>query len=59
MGLIAVGIDNEDDKFGGFAMEKMKMESIDMTEKNIEIIEKYFPNCITEKNESSAGGGTH
>ena len=24
------------------------MESRDMTQKNIEIIEKYFPNCITE-----------
>jgi len=29
-------------------MEKMKMESVDMTEKNIEKIEKLFPNCITE-----------
>ena len=37
-------------------MEKMCMESVDMTKRNIEIIEKYFPNCITEKNESSAGG---
>ena len=37
-------------------MEKMKMESVDMTRKNIEIIEKYFPNCITEKNGSSTGG---
>lgn len=29
-------------------MEKMKMESVDMTEKNIEKIESLFPNCITE-----------
>lgn len=31
-------------------MEKMCMESVDMTKRNIEIIEKYFPNCITETN---------
>ena len=37
-------------------MEKMNMESVDIVRKNIDIIEKYFPNCITEKNESSAGG---
>ena len=36
-------------------MEKMRMESVDMTEKNIEIIEKFFPNCITE--EQIFGGG--
>ena len=29
-------------------MEKMKMESVDMTEKNIEKIGALFPNCITE-----------
>lgn len=29
-------------------MDKMKMESVDMTEKNIEKIEEIFPNCITE-----------
>ena len=29
-------------------MEKMRMESVDMTEKNIEKIESLFPNCITE-----------
>jgi len=29
-------------------MEKMRMESVDMTEKNIEKIELLFPNCITE-----------
>ena len=29
-------------------MEKMRMESIDLTTNNIEKIEKLFPNCITE-----------
>ena len=29
-------------------MEKMRMESVDMTERNIEKIESLFPNCITE-----------
>ena len=29
-------------------MEKMKMESIDMTAQNVENIDKLFPNCITE-----------
>lgn len=29
-------------------MEKMKMESIDMTAQNVENIGKLFPNCITE-----------
>lgn len=29
-------------------MEKMRMESVDMTAKNIEKIEELFPNCITE-----------
>ena len=29
-------------------MEKMRMESVDMTENNIEKIESLFPNCITE-----------
>ena len=29
-------------------MEKMRMESVDMTEKNIERMESLFPNCITE-----------
>lgn len=29
-------------------MEKMRMESVDMTEKNIEKIESLFPNCVTE-----------
>ena len=32
------------------------MESIDMTQKNIEIIEKYFPNCITEGEQIFGGG---
>lgn len=34
----------------------MKMESRDMTQKNIEIIEKYFPNCITEGEQIFGGG---
>ena len=29
-------------------MEKMKMESLDLTAQNIEKIEVLFPNCITE-----------
>lgn len=29
-------------------MDKMKMESVDMTEKNIDRIADLFPNCITE-----------
>ena len=32
------------------------MESRDMTQKNIEIIEKYFPNCITEGEQIFGGG---
>jgi len=29
-------------------MDKMKMESVNMTEKNLEKIGALFPNCITE-----------
>lgn len=29
-------------------MEKMRMESVDMTEQNIDKIATMFPNCITE-----------
>lgn len=29
-------------------MQKMRMESVDMTEKNIDMIVALFPNCITE-----------
>lgn len=29
-------------------MEKMRMESVDMTEQNILKIEEMFPSCITE-----------
>ena len=29
-------------------MDKMRMESVNITDKNIEKIEKMFPNCITE-----------
>ena len=38
-----------------FTMEKMRMETVDMTAKNVETIGKLFPNCITETVE---GGGT-
>ena len=34
-------------------MEKMRMESVDMTEKNIEKIESLFPNCITESRDEN------
>ena len=37
-----------------FTMEKMRMETVDMTAKNVETIGKLFPNCITETVE----GGT-
>ena len=37
-------------------MEKMKMESVDMTAQNIEKIGEMFPNCITET--YVRGGGT-
>jgi len=33
-------------------MDKMRMESIDMTEQNIEKIGTLFPNCITETKDS-------
>jgi adenine-specific DNA-methyltransferase len=29
-------------------MDKMRMESVDMTEKNIDRVADLFPNCITE-----------
>lgn len=29
-------------------MEKMRMESVDMTAKNVEKIVALFPNCVTE-----------
>jgi len=34
-------------------MEKMRMESKDMTTQNIEKIEALFPNCITETSDSN------
>lgn len=34
-------------------MDKMKMESVDMTEKNIEKIGELFPSCITEAKEEN------
>ena len=29
-------------------MEKMKMETEEQSKKNVELLEKVFPNCITE-----------
>ena len=29
-------------------MDKMRMESVDMTAKNIDKIAELFPNCVTE-----------
>lgn len=40
---------------GGKFMDKMRMESVNMTEKNIEIIEQFFPNCITERTNVRGG----
>lgn len=37
-------------------MEKMKMETPNLTEQNIEKIAELFPNCITET--KIGGGGT-
>ncbi|EFU76151.1 hypothetical protein [Lachnoanaerobaculum saburreum] len=37
-------------------MEKIRMESVDSTAKNIEKIAEIFPNCITET--YVRGGGT-
>ena len=37
-------------------MEKMRMESVDIAEKNIEKIAEIFPNCITE---TYVRGGVH
>lgn len=34
-------------------MEKMKMESINLTDKNINKIGELFPNCITETNDEN------
>ena len=32
----------------GLVMDKMKMETVDMTAQNIDKIATLFPNCITE-----------
>ncbi len=37
-------------------MEKMRMESVDIAEKNIEKVAEIFPNCITE---TYVRGGVH
>ena len=37
-------------------MDKMKMESVDMTSKNIEKIEALFPNCVTETVDADGKG---
>ena len=37
-------------------MKKMKMESTNMVDKRIDIIQIYFPNCITESLLKSGGG---
>ncbi len=37
-------------------MEKMRMESVNITEKNIEKVAEIFPNCITE---TYVRGGVH
>jgi adenine-specific DNA-methyltransferase len=37
-------------------MDKMRMESVDMTAQNIEKIGALFPNCITETPVRTGGG---
>lgn len=37
-------------------MDKIKMESVDMTSKNIEKIEALFPNCVTETVDADGKG---
>lgn len=36
-------------------MDKLKMESVNLTEKNIEKIAELFPNCITETSDENGG----
>lgn len=36
-------------------MERMKMESVNLTQQNIEKIERMFPNCITETVDAKGG----
>lgn len=38
-------------------MDKMKMESVNMTLQNIDKIAELFPNCITESEQKFGGGG--
>lgn len=37
-------------------MDKLRMESPDMTAQNIERIAQLFPNCVTEAADSHRGG---
>jgi adenine-specific DNA-methyltransferase len=37
-------------------MDKMRMESLNMTEKNIDKIAELFPNCITDPRPPRGGG---
>ena len=37
-------------------MDKMKMETPDLAEKNFEKLAALFPNCVTERQKSSGGG---
>ena len=34
-------------------MEKMRMESLNLTSQNVEKIESLFPNCITESRDEN------
>ena len=36
-------------------MDKMRMESVDMTAQNIEKIGALFPNCVTEASDGHGG----
>ena len=37
-------------------MEKMKMESVDMISHNIALLQKIFPNCVTESLDENGVG---
>lgn len=36
-------------------MEKMRMESVNLAEENIEKIAQLFPNCVTEAEKNRGG----